>query len=67
MPSKAERPTVELPKPGYQPSKAEPEEVVALRNRDGSAPTMEDIARAVLRPVDIRFTDKPRNGCRRKK
>ena len=51
---------VEMVKSGYQPTKAEMEEVVALRKADGSAPTMEEIAQAVLQPAKIRWIDQPR-------
>ena len=52
--------TVELVKAGYQPTKAEMKEVVQLRNSDGTAPSMEEIAQAVLQPAKIRWIDKPR-------
>ena len=43
----------------YQPTKAEAEEVIVLRNKDGSAPTAQDLARAVVQPVEVTYIDKP--------
>ena len=37
----------------YQPSKAELEEPVILRKPDGSAPTVDEVVDAVLRPVKV--------------
>ena len=55
------RKTTEMVKSGYQPSKAETSEVFALRKRDGSVPTLEDIGRAVLKsPGKVRWIDKPK-------
>ena len=51
--------TVELVKSEYQPTKAEQKEEFRV---DAS---MEEIADAVLNPVNVRWIDKPRN--RRKK
>ena len=53
-------PTIEVVKAGYQPTKAEMEEVFTLRRDDGSVPTMEEIAQAVLQPVKTRWIDRPR-------
>lgn len=53
-------PTIELSPSDHQPTKAEMEEQFALRNPDGSAPTMEEIAQAVLQPVKIRWSEPSR-------
>ena len=50
--SKPKRKTVELVDSAYQPTMAERREEVALRKRNGSRPRMEEVAQAVLRPVD---------------
>ena len=60
---KKERPkpkTIELVRSGYQPTKAEMDEEFTLRKPDGTAPTVEEIARTVLQPASIRLIDKPR-------
>lgn len=49
-----DRPTVELVHPSYQPSKAELEE--PIQPPDMSA---EEMARAILRPVNIRYVRRP--------
>ena len=51
--------TVELVKSAYQPTKAEQEEEFRA---DAS---MEQIADAVLSPVNVRWIDKPRNRRKR--
>ena len=51
---------VELVKTDYQPKKAEIEEEFTLRKRDGSRASVEDLSRAVLRPIKARWIDKPR-------
>ena len=53
--------TVELVKSTYQPTKSEMEEEFTLRKPDGSGPSVEDIAQAVLQPVKPRWIDKPRS------
>ena len=53
------KPTVELVKSSYQPSKAELEEDIELRKPDGSRPTPKEVAQAVLRNVNIKWRDKP--------
>ena len=54
--------TVELVRSTYQPTKAETQETFKLRKRDGSAPTLEDIGKALLQsPGRIRRIDRPRN------
>ena len=50
------RPTVELVDPNYQPSKAEKEEDISLPNTEGKTP--QDVARALTRTVDVRYTRK---------
>ena len=44
----------------YQPTKAEAEEVIVLRNKDRSAPTALDLARAVVQPVEVTYLEKPK-------
>ena len=55
--------TVELVKSTYQPSKAEKEEAenLVISKADGSLPSLEELAQAVLRPIKVRWIDKPRN------
>ena len=58
MPDKPDRPakpikTIRIKPSSYQPTKAELEEVIILRNPDGSRATPEQVARAVLEPVNI--------------
>lgn len=50
---------VNLVRSEYQPSKAELEEPIDIRREDGTAPTPEELARAALRPVDIKWRDRP--------
>ena len=52
-----DRPTVELVDPRYQPSKAKKEEEIILPNTEGKTP--QDVARALMRRVEIRHTRKP--------
>ena len=47
------RPTVRLKPASYQPSNAELDEPIILQNPDGSPPTPEDVARAIVRPVRV--------------
>ena len=56
---------VKLVRQDYQPSKAEQEEVITLRNKDGSMPEAADLMRALTAPVEIEFVDKPRPVTRR--
>ena len=44
----------------YQPTKAEAEEVIVLRKKNGSAPTAQDLARAVVQPVEVTYLEKPK-------
>ncbi len=46
-------PIVEVKPHSYQPSKAEREEVIGLKNPDGQNPTPEELATWLLRPVKI--------------
>ncbi len=55
MNKKSEPKTVELVRSDYQPTKAEQEEEFRT---DAS---MEEIADAVLSPVNVRWIDRPRN------
>ena len=56
MSTQKERPTVELVDPRYQPSKAEKEEEVTLPNTEDKTP--QDMARALMRTVDVRYVRK---------
>ena len=51
--------TVKLARSTYQPSKAELEELIDLRKLDGSRPTMDALAKAMVSPVKIEWTGKP--------
>ena len=53
MPKRDTRPTIRVKPYSYQPSKAELEEPVVLRNPDGSQPTFEEVTRAIVTPVRI--------------
>ena len=59
--------TVELVKSTYQPTKRELEEGLTadLKKPDGSTPSMEEIAEALLDTVNVRLIDKPRDRRRR--
>ncbi|MDE0265228.1 MAG: hypothetical protein OXJ37_22705 [Bryobacterales bacterium] len=59
--SKQKRKTAELVDSAYQPTMAEKREEFALRKRDGSRPSVEEVAQAVLRPVSIRRIKRPRD------
>lgn len=50
---------VEIVKRSYEPTKAEAEEVIVLRNLDGSVPDPVDLARALTEPVEITYLEKP--------
>lgn len=50
-----QRPTVELVHPSYQPSKAELEEVIPPPDM-----TAEEMAKALLKPVNIRYVRRPK-------
>ncbi len=51
------RPTVRLKPNAYQPSKAELDEPVIIRKRDGSIPSPEEFVRIALRPMTIKGDD----------
>ena len=51
-----DRPTIELVHPSYQPSKAELEEVIPP---PGLSP--EALAKALLRPVNVKYIRRPKN------
>ena len=57
---KSTRHKVEVVSQDYQPTKAEAEEVIVLRDKDGSAPTAQDLARAVVQPVEVTYLEKPK-------
>ena len=48
----------------YQPTKAETEEATVLRKKDGSVPTPTEVMRALTRPVEITYLEKPRHVTR---
>ena len=58
---KSKRRKVEIVNQTYQPTKAEAEEVIVLRNKDGSAPTAPDLARAVVQPIEVTYLKKPKS------
>ena len=60
--TKKKRCPVTLVNQTYQPTKAEAEEVIVLRNKNGSAPTAQDLARAVVQPVEVTYLEKPKRG-----
>lgn len=47
------RSTIRVRPHSYQPTKAEMEEPVTVRKRDGSLPTPEELAAIALRPVTV--------------
>ena len=49
-----DRPVIDLAKSSYQPSKAELEETMDLGDL-----TPEEVARALLQPVDVRYVSRP--------
>ena len=57
--TKKEPKTVELVRSDYQPTKAEKEEEFRVDS------SMEEIADAVLSPVNVRWIDRPRNRRKR--
>lgn len=51
---------VTLVRSAYQPSKAQMEEVIPPPQRpDGTPASPEDLAKAVLQPVNIKWKDRP--------
>ena len=48
---------IEVPNPDYQPTKAEKEETIILRRKDGTPPTARELA-ASLRPVEVVYAEK---------
>jgi len=60
-PKPPEKRDVTLVRSAYQPTKADMEETIpAPLNPDGSRMTAEQIAAAVLRPVNIKWKDRPK-------
>ena len=54
--------TVELVKSSYQPTKAEKEEEISLDiPGDSALARMENLAKAMMRPVNVRWINKPRS------
>ena len=60
--SKKKTPIIKLARQDYQPTKAEREEEVLLRNADGSVPSPTDVVRALTRPVEITYLKKPKKS-----
>lgn len=52
-PAAAAKPVVRVKPFSYQPSKAELEEPINVRKPDGSAPSVDEVVDAVLRPVRV--------------
>ena len=52
-PQTIKRRTVRVRPHSYQPGKAEMEEPVVLRNRDGSRPTVDEAVAAIFAPMEI--------------
>ncbi|MCY4460235.1 MAG: hypothetical protein OXC26_07550 [Albidovulum sp.] len=48
-----DRPTVRVKPHSYQPSKAELNESIVIRKRDGSVPSPEELVRTALRPMKV--------------
>ncbi len=59
MTDKPNRLTVALVRSTYQPSKGEMEKVIDVRKADGSMPTPEELVQVALRPVNIKWKDRP--------
>ena len=62
QPKSKDRPTVELVKPGYQPSKSELEADVSLHNVPGETihERARNLAKALIQPVSIRYVRRPK-------
>ena len=60
----SKRKPIKLTHQTYQPTKAETEEVIVLRKKNGSAPTAQDLARAVVQPVKVTYSEKPKKVTR---
>ena len=52
-PQAIKRRTVRVRPHSYQPSKAEREEPMVLRNPDGSRPTVDELVEAAFGPVEV--------------
>ena len=50
---------IELVSQKYQPNTVEAEEVIVLRKKDGAVPTATEVMRALTRPVEITYIEKP--------
>ena len=55
-----DKPTVKLIRSDYQPSKAELQEEITLPGIEGKS--LEQIAKKVLQPVNIKWVDKPKTS-----
>jgi len=49
----SDKPAVRVKPRSYQPTKAELEAPMAIRNPDGSCPTMDEFMAAVFRPMKV--------------
>ena len=56
----SKRKPIKLARQDYQPTKAEQEEQTVLRKADGSVPTPAEVMRALTRPVEIEYVEKPK-------
>ena len=56
---------ITLAQQDYQPTKAEKEEATVLRKQDGSVPSPTEVMRALTRPVEITYLEKPQPVTRR--
>ena len=50
---------VKLVRSEYQPKKSEVEEVFEIRKSDGTVPTAEELAKSLVRPVEVEWVDQP--------
>jgi len=50
---------VKLVKSTYRPTRAETEEPLDLSRHDGTLPSLDEAAAALMQPVDIEWIDKP--------
>ena len=62
MTSKGKRKPIKLAHSEYQPTKAEQEEQTVLRNADGSVPSPTEVMRALTRPVEVAYLEKPKRS-----
>ena len=53
---------VEIVDEKYQPTKAKVEEVIVLRTKGGTPPTVDDLVGAVTAPVTVTHVEKPQRA-----